>query len=377
MSSIHYQGQTVQTLDGETVLDAFLRHGISIPFSCRDGACHSCKQIATSGNVPAAAQHGLSEKECQQGACLPCVCVPTEDLTLVPPREARLPAQTVLHGKTLLTPELCKLSLEPTLLSACVQGEWLKVTAPNGETRSFVLANQPAEDYFLEIHLPRVAEDAFSDWVFDRLELDAELEIQGTYPSDPCPPQNVRAKYPPPDPVLWDALKQGTLMLTILQDFYGRVYQDPLLAPYFHGTTMLRSIEKVYSFMRQVCTGENVFFGDRPKNAHHWMVISPEIYQHRENLMRDCQRRAGLPAEMTEHWMAIENYYRDDIVKSEPWKRVFAGVELPVEGFEELVLDEGYLCDGCGAEINAGETVRYHVRIGTVYCARCNGNSAT
>jgi truncated hemoglobin YjbI len=209
--------------------------------------------------------------------------------------------------------------------------------------------------------------------VFEQLAIDDELTIQGFYPNQSAPPSEDRAKYPPPDPVLWAALNQGELMMTVLQDFYGRVYQDPLLSPYFHGTTMLRSIEKVYSFMRQVCTGEAVFFGDRPKNSHHWMVISDAIYQHRENLMRDCQRRAGLSAEMTERWMAIENYYRQDIIKSEPWKRTFAGVELPLEGFGEMVLDSGSMCDGCGEGIEVGETVRYHLRLGTVYCGRCNG----
>ncbi len=70
--------------------------------------------------------------------------------------------------------------------------------------------------------------------------------------------------------------------------------------------------------------------------------------------------------------MAIENFYRDDIIKSEPWKRTFAGVELPVDGFSEMVLDEGSICDGCGGEVAAGENVRYHLRLGTMYCPRCN-----
>ncbi len=387
MPKLSYQNQTFNTLEDEKVLDAFLRQGVSIPFSCRDGVCHSCKQIAVAGAIPDAAQRGLSSSQREQGYFLPCICVPTEDMEIISPQEARLYTSTLVQGKALLAQGMCKLLLEPTLAQACEPGQFICLRGADGEERSFAIVNQPADEFYLEVRVHRIAGDRFSDWVFDQLEIGGELEIQGPYAEaslaiqqpalmagELTPQEDVlRPKDPPPDMELWEALQEGKLLLQILQDFYGRVYKDELLSPYFHGTTMQRSIEKVYSFLQQIFTGNKCYFGDRPRNAHHWMVISEDTFKYREALMMDCQRRAGLPENMIRRWIAIEAYYKQDIVKAEPWKRVVGGVELPLEGFGELILDAGSMCDGCGRAVEVGERVRYHLRIGSMYCGQCNG----
>lgn len=394
MAKLSYKNQNVNTLEGEKVLDAFLRQGISIPFSCRDGVCHSCKQIAVSGSIPAAAQKGLQASQREQGFFLPCLCIPTDDMVILSPLEVRLYTATLVQEKELLSQDLCKLLLEPVLAESCQTGQLVNLRGGDGEERSCAIVNQPAEEYFLEVHVRRVAGDRFSDWVFEQLEAGGELEIQGPYEADAAESitgasqqpeltadaatadaESLRPKDPPPDPELWAALQEGKLMMEILQDFYGHVYKDELLLPYFHGMTMQRSIEKVYSFMRQIFIGEKSFFGDRPRNSHHWMVISEETFKYREALMTACQRRAGLSEEMIRRWITVENHYKQDIVKSEPRKRVVGGVEIPLEGFGEMILDSGSMCDGCGQAVEVGEKVRYHLRIGSMYCGQCNGQT--
>lgn len=176
----------------------------------------------------------------------------------------------------------------------------------------------------------------------------------------------------PPDPEMWAALKEGEVMAAILTDFYTRVFDDPILSPYFAGVTKQRLIEKVYSFMRQVFTGEKFYFGDRPRNAHHWMVISDEFFDYREALMASCMRRHGLAKHLIERWQAIEESYRGDIVKAKPFGRVIGGVEQPVEGFGHTVLEVGALCDSCGRMLEPGEEVQYHLRLGHIYCGACH-----
>jgi len=184
-----------------------------------------------------------------------------------------------------------------------------------------------------------------------------------------------RRTEPPPDPELWQALQEGLLLRTILTDFYTRVFEDTRLAPYFRGVTRLRLIDKVYSFMSQAFTGEKSFFGDRPRNAHHWMVISDELFDYREALMTDCLRRHGLAEHLIARWNAYEESFRPDIVKSDPWPRIVGGVELPLDGFGNITLDIGSLCDGCQSEIHPGTSVRYHLRLGTTYCPACQAPS--
>ncbi|MEW6646697.1 MAG: group 1 truncated hemoglobin [Pseudomonadota bacterium] len=181
---------------------------------------------------------------------------------------------------------------------------------------------------------------------------------------------------PLPDPEMWQALQQGALLSTVLEDFYTRVYADTRLASFFHGVTKQRAIEKQFLFLRQLFTGEKVYFGDRPRNAHHWMVISDELFDYREHLMETCLRSHGLPEYLITRWLAMEEGFRSDLVKDAPWKRIMGGMELPVEGFGESVMEVGTLCDSCGGEIDAGTPVRYHLRLGTTYCPDCAGNGA-
>jgi len=109
---------------------------------------------------------------------------------------------------------------------------------------------------------------------------------------------------------MWAALDDGRLLRPILEDFYSRVYADPLLLPFFHGITKQRSVEKVHSFLQQVFTGNKTYFGDRPRNAHHWMVISNELFDYREGLMADCLGRHGLPEHLIARWRKMEGHYR-------------------------------------------------------------------
>lgn len=174
-----------------------------------------------------------------------------------------------------------------------------------------------------------------------------------------------------PDPEMWAALEEGRLLNPIFEDFYSRVFEDERLAPFFHGVTQQRAMEKQVLFMRQLFSGEKVYFGDRPRNAHHWMVISDELFDYREAIMVDCLRRHGLPEHLVQRWREVENGFRDDIVKDKPWNRKMGDVELPVDGFGETVLEIGSLCDGCGEEVEAGVSVRYHLRLGSIFCPSC------
>lgn len=179
-----------------------------------------------------------------------------------------------------------------------------------------------------------------------------------------------------PDPEMWSALAEGRLLTEILTDFYTRVYADPRLAPFFEGVSIDRAIEKQWSFLCQIFTGRDVYFGDRPRNAHHWMVISDELMTHREELMASCLRRHGLPEPLVARFRSVEESFRKQIVKDRPRPKKLRGTALPLDGFDELVLAIGSVCDGCLAAVEAGASVRYHRRTGRIRCDACPGDSS-
>lgn len=213
-----------------------------------------------------------------------------------------------------------------------------------------------------------------SDLVVDPFEAPAAHPVADAIAAhivEAAAPPSEEVPQPVPDPELWAALGEGGLLLPILETFYAQVFEDPLLSPYFHGSTRQRAIEKVYSFLHQVLTGKKVYFGDRPRNAHHWMTISNQLFDYREDMFFAVVRRYGLAEPMIERWRAMQARYRPDIVKSAPWPKIVHGEALPLDGFGTMIIDVGSVCDGCSGEIHPGETVRYHLRLGSTYCPGC------
>ena len=97
-----------------------------------------------------------------------------------------------------------------------------------------------------------------------------------------------------PNLELWAALGHGEKLTAILTEFYTLAFSDPLLSPFFRDVTKQRLIGKQYNFMYEILTGEPVYFGERPRNAHHWMVISDDLFNYRETLLAQVERRHGL-----------------------------------------------------------------------------------
>ncbi len=524
MTKIIFNKEAYKCLPDETILDACLRNGVNISFSCKNGVCQSCLQKCVSGEVSAVSQIGLKSNLIRKNYFLACKCIPTCEMEIEAPREADLLTRAVVYKKELLTEDICRLLLEPATQVYYHAGQFINLHNPDGDVRSYSLSSVPHEDYFLELHVKRVANGKMTKWIFDELKDDDEIDFHGPsgsshyvsgklkqsilllstgtglspvigiardallsghegdiylyygnqdasgmyledvirkteelYPNFHCiacisegaapagvvtgqvtdiafsrhsnlkdwqvylsgSPNMVEkgeeialklgaasydvhsdsfysvdqlyaatedtdskntkehqdTVYPPADPELWAALGEGILMKAILTDFYTRVYDDSLLSPYFMGVTKDRLIEKAYSFSNQIITGNKVYFGDRPKNAHHWMVISDEIFDHREKLMETVLRAHGLSEEMVGRWRAIDEVFRGDIVKEQPFPKMLDGTPLPLDGYEKITIDASTLCDGCTGEINEGETVRYHVRLGLTYCPNCIDNN--
>jgi len=179
-----------------------------------------------------------------------------------------------------------------------------------------------------------------------------------------------------PNLALWEALDQGPKLRQILEDFYAIVFRDPRLAPFFADTSMSWAVDHQYAFLAQAFSGQNLYFGDRPRNAHHWMVISDELFDYREELMERTLRRHGLAEDHIRHWRAFEEKFRFHIVKDEPFAKKRRGVALPLDGYEPVVMEDGGLCDGCLEPVGRGDTAYCHLRTGKAYCARCRPDAA-
>jgi ring-1,2-phenylacetyl-CoA epoxidase subunit PaaE len=76
-----------EMLRGEVILDAALRAGIDVPYSCRSGVCGTCRATLTAGKVDIEVNYALEDDEIARGAILMCQSHPLTPEIAVEVRE--------------------------------------------------------------------------------------------------------------------------------------------------------------------------------------------------------------------------------------------------------------------------------------------------
>ena len=69
--------------DGEPILDAALKQGADLPFSCKGGVCCTCKAKLIEGEVDMEVHWGLEDEEISQGYILTCQSHPKTERVIV------------------------------------------------------------------------------------------------------------------------------------------------------------------------------------------------------------------------------------------------------------------------------------------------------
>lgn len=160
----------------KSVLDAALAAGIVLPYSCRSGACSTCKAKVLSGSVeagPSPAQI-LSADEIEAGFTLLCQARPTSDL-VIESRELRLasdiqirkiPSRVTAIARPTSDVALLTLQLPATETFRFHAGQYIEVILKDGKRRSYSMANAPHAAGALELHLRHLNGGVFTDHVF-------------------------------------------------------------------------------------------------------------------------------------------------------------------------------------------------------------------
>lgn len=170
----------IEVQEGETILEAGLRRGLSLPHSCRSGTCQACVASLAKGDVfyRHGPPPGLTEDEQASGKILMCqaelrgaaeiqtILVSEADvapLKRLPCRVERL--VPLAHDVMALF-----LRLPPIGPFEFRAGQYIDFVLPDGDHRSFSMANPPHDAELLELHVRRVPGGAFSQFVFEELK---------------------------------------------------------------------------------------------------------------------------------------------------------------------------------------------------------------
>ncbi len=186
---IEPSGHAFEVAEGETVLEAALRHGFMLPYSCRNGACGSCKGRILSGEVDYGQYEAraLSEDAKRQGQALLCQARPRSDLTI----EVReigaaagiviktLPARVVRMERVAPDVMMLVLRLPQNERLQYLPGQYVDILLREGTRRSFSIANAPHSSQLLELHVRHVPGGVFSGHVFTKMKEKDLLRLRG------------------------------------------------------------------------------------------------------------------------------------------------------------------------------------------------------
>jgi NAD(P)H-flavin reductase/ferredoxin len=136
-----------------TILDAANAAGFEMPYSCRRGACASCRGLVRSGEIETPYPGDLYVLFCQAR--------PKTDLEIVPREIRRIDpaAKSTIDAKVLRVVEaaddvrIVQLRFPPGVRAKFRAGQYLEVILKDGERRSFSMANAPQQSDLAVLHV--------------------------------------------------------------------------------------------------------------------------------------------------------------------------------------------------------------------------------
>ncbi|KXB31107.1 CDP-6-deoxy-delta-3,4-glucoseen reductase [Dechloromonas denitrificans] len=191
--TVQPSGRQFAAESDETILDAALRHGLTMPYGCKDGACGACKGKVLSGSIDhgKAQPHALKDDEKAAGMALFCCARAESDLTL----ECRqLASASDIPVKTLpsrieklekLAPDVIEMHLRLPASERLqfLAGQYIDILLKDGKKRSFSLANAPHDDAVLQLHIRYVPGGLFTEQVFNSIKVRDILRFNGPHGS--------------------------------------------------------------------------------------------------------------------------------------------------------------------------------------------------
>lgn len=196
--TVEPSGRSFETEPGERILQAGIRQGIGLPYSCQDGTCGSCKVRKLSGTVVHGAhqQKALSDAEEAEGYILTCCGVAQSDVVIesrqvthagaFPVR--KMPARVAQLER--LADDVMRLQLQLPASNELQYhaGQYIEFVLRDGSRRSYSMASAPhrlmeSGAPMIDLHIRHMPGGQFTDHVFGAMKEKEILRIEGPYGS--------------------------------------------------------------------------------------------------------------------------------------------------------------------------------------------------
>ncbi|WP_100639046.1 NADH:ubiquinone reductase (Na(+)-transporting) subunit F [Marinobacter salexigens] len=185
-------GEEIDVEDGQTILQAALRHGVWLPFACGHGTCGTCKVQVLDGDVDLgeASSFALMDSEREEGKVLACCATLESDVTI----EADIDVDEDFEGHPVedyqatvtqivdLSPTIKGVHLKLDRGMTFQSGQYINLYLPGvSGPRAFSLANPPSRPDEVELHIRLVEGGAVTSFIHQELKEGDTLKLSGPY----------------------------------------------------------------------------------------------------------------------------------------------------------------------------------------------------
>ena len=186
-------GVEMDVEEGETVLDAAFRQGISLMHGCKEGQCSSCKSLLIEGDIELLkySTFALPDYQSETNHILLCRTLAYSDITvellnydedLMRRSIAVKEFEATLTRITALTHDIRLLELELSQPLRFWAGQYVDLSIPgSGITRSFSMANPQSAGTRIQFIIKKYPEGAFSSLLDGGLKPGDRLVAKGPY----------------------------------------------------------------------------------------------------------------------------------------------------------------------------------------------------
>ncbi len=191
--TVRPSGHVFQAEAQETLLEAALRSGVNLNYSCNGGRCGDCKARLLQGRLGDSvfSDYKFSPEEIAQNSILLCRAHAASDLEIEASEAtsvADIPRQTI-------TTRLSKIEryAEHTLVFQLrtprsktlrfLAGQHVQLRLAGGQEKDLAVASCPCNGMVLHFHLPCRAGDPFADYFFNHIKHGESVAVNGPFGS--------------------------------------------------------------------------------------------------------------------------------------------------------------------------------------------------
>jgi len=120
------------------------------------------------------------------------------------------------------------------------------------------------------------------------------------------------------DKTLLENLGGRTILERVHKVFYDKLYEHPWLKLFFSDIDQKTIENQQTDFMVSNMGGGKIYSGALPKNAHKHLFVSHEMFDLRQEILKEALDECNVPPALAERWLRIDGAFRKSIVKDDP-----------------------------------------------------------